>query len=136
MHISFLFLYLFGVSNALLFQKPPFLIKTMAGSEGSTQFKTLLIGGLMSFSLFNGYPALAESLDDVSSDTPIVKISVNTDTSEDNNRVNRKLEKLKRAEDDLSYGAKLQKEQKKQEIRKKSKSERSKDLCESLGRGC
>lgn len=43
---------------------------------------------------------------------------------------------LKDSSDDESYLSSLQREQKKQEARKKSKTQRSKDLCESLGRGC
>ena len=37
---------------------------------------------------------------------------------------------------DDSYRSSLEKEQKKQKAREKSKLERSRDLCESLGRGC
>lgn len=37
---------------------------------------------------------------------------------------------------DDSYRNSLEKEQKKQNARKKTKTERSRDLCESLGRGC
>jgi hypothetical protein len=35
-----------------------------------------------------------------------------------------------------TYGNRLQREQAKQNARKKTKTERAKDLCESLGRGC
>lgn len=38
--------------------------------------------------------------------------------------------------DDESYANSLKKEQAKQDARKKSKSARAKDLCETLGRGC
>ena len=38
--------------------------------------------------------------------------------------------------EDKSYLGSLQKEKLKQEARKKSKLERAKDLCETLGRGC
>lgn len=41
-----------------------------------------------------------------------------------------------KGEEDLTYLGKLKKEQAKQEGRKKSKTERAKDLCETLGRGC
>lgn len=40
------------------------------------------------------------------------------------------------SKEDESYGALLKKEQAKQESRKKDKVSRSKDLCETLGRGC
>ena len=40
------------------------------------------------------------------------------------------------SESDMDYGASLKKEKAKQEARKKDKVSRSKDLCESLGRGC
>ena len=38
--------------------------------------------------------------------------------------------------EDKSYLGSLQKEKMKQEARKKSKAERARDLCETLGRGC
>ena len=38
--------------------------------------------------------------------------------------------------DDESYANSLKREQAKQEARKKTKSERARDLCETLGRGC
>ena len=40
------------------------------------------------------------------------------------------------SESDMDYGASLKKEKAKQEARKKDKVSRSRDLCESLGRGC
>jgi hypothetical protein len=65
-------------------------------------------------------------------------------TNSEEERVQRKLLRQQQqregtsvsAESDGSYLGSLKKEQLKQEQRKKSKVERSKDLCETLGRGC
>lgn len=62
-------------------------------------------------------------------------------TSSDEDRVRRKLEKQARASGsegkvDDSYLGSLSREKTKQERLKKGKSERGKDLCEMLGRGC
>ena len=52
---------------------------------------------------------------------------------EEQRRVAKKLLLQQKASDDDSYVNKLKKEQSKQESRKKSKVQRSKDLCETLG---
>ena len=65
-------------------------------------------------------------------------------TNSEEDRVQRKLLRQQQqregksvsAESDGSYLGSLKKEQFKQEQRKKSKVERAKDLCETLGRGC
>ena len=84
------------------------------------------------------------------SDQPIVSelSTSNADiivtNSDEEDRVQRKLLRQQQqregksisAESDGSYLGSLKKEQFKQEQRKKSKVERAKDLCETLGRGC
>lgn len=100
---------------------------------------TILISSSLSSS-----PVLASNLPDIDSDNDVT--STITTTTANNNAVriisttNINSDKKKAIttsdDDDLSYSTSLAKEQKKQEARKKSKSDRSKDLCESLGRGC
>lgn len=68
---------------------------------------------------------------DFSAEVVRVKTIVTTDSSEGD-----KANESKNVEDSKSYVSSLQREKSKQEARKKSKVERSKDLCESLGRGC
>jgi len=90
--------------------------------------------------------SFAIDLPDISSDSDVTTISTSTSTNairiisttSSNIKQDKKVSNTisNDDDDDLSYGASLAKEQKKQESRKKSKSERARDLCESLGRGC
>ncbi len=96
---------------------------------------------------FPTLPAAAVDDSNITMMTPITMTPAdNIDASQlENDRVQRKIKKQLAASGvtndnvggkDDSYRNSLKREQAKQEGMKKSKSQRAKDLCESLGRGC
>ena len=100
-------------------------------------YKTLTIFLL---SLQFNLPSLADTL---KTDEMKSLISVSVISEEEDARVKRKSELQRLSKDpsnsnpeDNGYLNSLQREQAKQKSRIKSKTERSRDLCESLGRGC
>lgn len=89
----------------------------------------------------------ADDLSDMSSPTSSNIISVTTSTVpvstsglDDDARVQRKLAKQRElsggSDSDGSYLSSFKKEQAKQKAQKRSKAQKARDLCESLGRGC
>ena len=85
----------------------------------------------------NGYPAFADlAADDEAEITMSVKmVGFSTDDGEKKSIKTTKTT-TSETDDPDSYANLLKKEQKKQEARKKDKVSRSRDLCETLGRGC
>lgn len=87
-----------------------------------------------------------EAAEDLSAPVVTTKMItlVNSDgeLSKEEERVKRKLALQNKdtpvsvSSDDDSFSASFQREQAKQNARKKTKTERARDLCESLGRGC
>jgi hypothetical protein len=79
--------------------------------------------------------------DEISFSEPESLKSVQLSDDEAASRVQRKLERQRQSsgsitDDNGSYSKSLQREKAKQDARKKSKADRAKDLCETLGRGC
>ena len=85
----------------------------------------------------NAYPAFADLAADGEAEiTMSVKVvGFSTDDGEKKGSKTTKTV-ISETDDPDSYANLLKKEQKKQEARKKDKVSRSKDLCETLGRGC
>jgi hypothetical protein len=110
--------------------------------------KKVLLGSLLVSSSLISMPQslIAAGLPDFDSEMEVKAISTVTTTSNNAIKVitTKSVQSDKKSsssisdddDDDLSYSNSLAREQKKQEARKKSKSARSKDLCETLGRGC
>ena len=109
--------------------------------------KKVLLGSLLVSSSLISMPQslIAAGLPDFDSEMEVKAISTVTTTS--NNAIKaitttsvqsdkKSSSSISDDDDELSYSNSLAREQKKQEARKKSKSARSKDLCETLGRGC
>jgi hypothetical protein len=100
--------------------------------------KRAFIGGLIAAGIFSaGAPAFADlgDEDEVTSGPRIIMVT--TTTSGDDEKPKKKVA-VDEVEDgdDINYSNSLKKERAKQDARKKSKTARAKDLCESLGRGC
>jgi len=109
--------------------------------------KKVLLGSLLVSSSLISMPQslIAAGLPDFDSEMEVKAVSTVTTTS--NNAIKaitttsvqsdkKSSSSISDDDDELSYSNSLAREQKKQEARKKSKSARSKDLCETLGRGC
>lgn len=95
--------------------------------------KEATIAAIAALVLFGGHssPAFADlSAEESEISMPVKVIGVSADESTAVKTVGTS------SKEDESYGALLKKEQAKQESRKKDKVSRSKDLCETLGRGC
>ena len=99
----------------------------------------LVIGGALVMS-----PLVAQAADDMDDGgytaVPVQLMNREVSTQTANNREEKVVQiqngNSKGGDEDLTYLGKLKKEQAKQEGRKKSKTDRAKDLCETLGRGC
>ena len=112
--------------------------------NGLNNVKKVMLGLVVSSSLIvTPQSLIAVGLPDFDSETEVKAVSTVTTTSSSPIKIvgTSKVQSDKKPssssdDDDLSYSNSLAKEQKKQEARKKSKSARSKDLCETLGRGC
>ena len=83
----------------------------------------------------NGSPAFADLEADGEAEITM-SVKVVGFATDDGGKKSVKTTKTSEADDPDSYANLLKKEQKKQEARKKDKVSRSKDLCETLGRGC
>ena len=103
--------------------------------------------GILSTVSVTGIVVHADDLSDMSSPTSSNIISVTTSTVpvstsglDDDARVQRKLAKQRElsggSDSDGSYLSSFKKEQAKQKAQKRSKAQKARDLCESLGRGC
>ena len=104
---------------------------------------SVLLGTVPDNALFHSSVAQAEVL--IESVTVVDDKNVNILSDTESGRVKRKLELQQKAKgsegksfssDESGFMNSIQREQQKQKAMKKSKSERSRDLCESLGRGC
>ena len=109
--------------------------------------KKVLLGSLLVSSSLISMPQslIAAGLPDFDSEMEVKAVSTVTTTSNNAIKViattsvpsdKKSSSSISDDDDELSYSNSLAREQKKQEARKKSKSARSKDLCETLGRGC
>ena len=94
---------------------------------------------MLTFPLLVGHSAVAIAVENtmVSDAVPVINVIDSRQSVdqqyEEQRRVAKKLILQQKASEDDSYVSKLKKEQLKQESRKKSKVQRSKDLCETLG---
>jgi hypothetical protein len=100
--------------------------------------KRALIGGLIAAGIFSaGSPAFADlgDEDEVTSGPRIIMVTTTTTGDDEKPKKKAVVEDVEDG-DDINYSNSLKKERAKQDSRKKSKTARAKDLCESLGRGC
>ena len=120
-------------------------MRMLSCNNVKNDLKKVMLGLVISSSLISTPQSLiAAGLPDFDNETEVKAISTVTTTSTNAVKVITATVKSDKKsssiisdnDDDISYSNSLAKEQKKQESRKKSKTERSKDLCESLGRGC
>jgi hypothetical protein len=114
----------------------PIVSRTGSRSNTAVSLKKEVAGAaIAAILLFGGHtsPAFADLSDeesDISMPVKVIGVSAEGSTGGNVKTVGTS------SKEDESYGALLKKEQAKQESRKKDKVSRSKDLCETLGRGC
>ena len=84
----------------------------------------------------NAYPAFADLAADGEAEITMSVKVVGFSTNDGEKKSSKTTKIVSETDDPDSYANLLKKEQKKQEARKKDKVSRSKDLCETLGRGC
>ena len=84
----------------------------------------------------NGCPAFADLAADGEEEITMSVKVVGFSTVDGEKKSSKTTKATSETDDPDSYANSLKKEQKKQEARKKDKVSRSKDLCETLGRGC